>query len=53
MTITSLILSVSPSDILIEMLSWLAFLQRWSVLSQLLVLAFCALLVTMNGFSGF
>ena len=39
MTITSLILSVSPSDILIEMLSWLAFLQRWSVLSQLLVLA--------------
>lgn len=39
MTITPLLLTVSPTDILVEMLSWLAFLQRWSVLSQLLVLA--------------
>ena len=39
MSITPLLLTVSPRDILVEMLSWLAFLQRWSVLSQLLVLA--------------
>jgi len=39
MTVSPLLLTVSPRDILVEILSWLAFLQRWSVLSQLLVLA--------------
>ena len=39
MTIIPLILTVSPEDVLVEMLSWLAYLQRWSVLSQLIVLA--------------
>jgi len=39
MTMIPLLLTVSPGDILVEILSWMAFLQRWSVLSQLLVLA--------------
>ena len=26
-----------PGDIVVEILSWLAFLQRWTVLTQLLV----------------
>lgn len=43
MTIIPLILTVSPRDILVEMLSWLAYLQRWSVLSQLIVLAIIVL----------
>ena len=29
--------TVSPGDIVVEILSWLAFLQRWTVLTQLLV----------------
>lgn len=43
MTIIPLILTVSPQDVLVEMLSWLAYLQRWSVLVQLMVLAIIVL----------
>ena len=32
-----LVSAVSPGDILMEVLSWLSFLQRWSVLAQLVV----------------
>ena len=48
MTMIPLILTVSPEDILVEMLSWLAFLQRWSVLSQLIVLAVIVLVARMR-----
>ena len=48
MTMIPLILTVSPEDILVEVLSWLAFLQRWSVLSQLIVLAIIVLVERMR-----
>ena len=36
-TLTDLLMTVAPGDILVEMLSWLSFVQRWSVLIQVLL----------------
>ena len=36
-TLSDLLITVAPGDILIEILSWLSFMQRWPVLIQLLV----------------
>ena len=36
-TLSDLLITVAPGDILIEIVSWLSFMQRWPVLIQLLV----------------
>ena len=36
-TLSDLLITVAPGEILIEILSWLSFVQRWPVLIQLLV----------------
>ncbi len=36
-SLSDLLITVAPGDILVEMLSWLSFVQRWSVLIQVLL----------------
>ena len=36
-TLSDLLITVAPGDILVEMLSWLSFVQRWPVLIQLML----------------
>ena len=33
-TNSDLLITVSPGDILVEMISWLSFIERWPVLIQ-------------------
>ena len=36
-TNSDLLITVSPGDILVEMISWLSFIERWPVLIQLIL----------------
>ena len=43
-TFSDLLMTVAPGDILVEMLSWLSFVQRWPVLIQLILVLFVLLI---------
>ena len=36
-TLSNLLITVAPGEILVEMVSWLSFVQRWPVLIQLIL----------------
>lgn len=42
--LSDLLITVAPGDILVEILSWLSFVQRWPVLIQLLLVLFVLLI---------
>ena len=41
---SDLLLTVAPGEILVEILSWLSFVQRWPVLIQLILVVFVLLI---------
>ena len=43
-TLSNLLITVAPGEILIEMVSWLSFVQRWPVLIQLILVLFVLLI---------
>ena len=43
-TLSNLLIMVAPGDILVEMISWLSFVQRWPVLIQLFLVLFVLLI---------
>ena len=43
-TLSNLLITVAPGEILVEMVSWLSFVQRWPVLIQLVLVLFVLLI---------
>ena len=43
-TLSNLLITVAPGDILVEMVSWLSFVERWPVLIQLFLVLFVLLI---------